>query len=172
MKEEFDALGVDFNTRGKRFDECVGVLRELWTGKMVEHHGTFFDFPRVQLRPVPRQPVPIYVGGMTPAALRRAARLGDGWVGAGQSVEDALETVARLKQLLAEAGRAHQPFEMVMPIPGSPPDLDGLKRLRDAGIGSVLSYPFTLTIGPTSTVGQKRAYLENYAANVIAKLKR
>lgn len=170
MKEEFEALGVDFHTRGKRFDECVEVLRQLWTGNMVEHHGRFFDFPRVQLRPVPRQPIPIYVGGMTAAALRRAATLGDGWVGAGQTVEHALETVAQLKRLRAEAGRASEPFDMLAPLLG-PPDLDALKRLRDAGVESVVSYPFTYTIGPTSSLAQKRAYLETYANNVIAKVK-
>lgn len=171
MKEEFDALGVDFQTRGKRFDECIEVLRALWTGKMIEHHGTFFDLPRVELRPVPRRPIPIYVGGQTPAALRRAATLGDGWVGAGQSLEQGLETVARLKQLRAEAGRAHEPLEMVVPIPGAPPDLDSFKRLRDAGVGSAVNYPFPLTLGPTSTIEQKRRDMETYANNIIVKMK-
>jgi len=170
MKEEFDAVGIDFQTRGKRFDESIAVLRKLWTGDLVEHHGRFFDFPHVQMRPVPRQPIPIYVGGMSPAALRRAARLGDGWVGAGQTVDDALTTVAQLNQLRAEAGRASEPFDMIVPLTG-PPQVDELKRLRDAGVGGAVNYPFTVTIGPTSTIAQKRAQLERFANDVIAKMK-
>lgn len=170
MKEEFDLLGVDFRTRGKRFDECIEVLRKLWSGKMVEHHGAFFDFPRMQMCPVPKEPVPIYIGGMSPAALRRTARLGDGWLGAGQTIGQALETVKQLDKLRAGAGRAREPFEAIVPIIG-PPDLDAFRRLEDAGVAGTGSFPFTFTLGPTSTLEQKRAYLEKFANDVIAKLR-
>ena len=171
MKEEFDVLGVDFHTRGRRFDECIEVLRRLWTGKIVEHRGRFFDFPRVRMWPVPRQPIPIYIGGMSAAAFRRAARLGDGWLGAGQTPQQALETVQRLNQLRSELGRSGAPFNMITPLT-VPPDVDTLKRLEDAGVGGTVSYPFTFTIGPTSTLEQKRAYLEGYAKGIISKLRR
>lgn len=171
MREEFEVLGVDFRTRGKRFDECIAVLRALWSGEMVEHHGACFDFPRVKVCPVPRTPIPIYVGGMSPPALRRAARLGDGWLGAGQTVEEGLQTVQRLQQLRAEAGRAAEPFDAIVPVHG-PPALDAFKRLRDAGVGGTVSYPFTFTIGPRSTLDQKRAYLERFAGEIMAKLDR
>ncbi len=170
MQEEFDVLGVDFRTRGKRFDECIDVLRKLWTGAMVEHHGDFFDFPRVQMCPVPRQPIPIYIGGMSTAALRRAARLGDGWLGAGQTPEEAIATVKRLHRLRRDAGRSREPFDAIAPLV-VPPQVDTLKRLQDEGVGGTVSYPFTFVIGPTSTLEQKRAYLEEYAANVIARLR-
>jgi len=170
MKEEFDVLGVDFHTRGKRFDECIDVLRKLWTGKMVEHHGRFFDFPRAQMCPVPATPIPIYIGGMSTAAFRRATRLGDGWLGAGQTPEQALDTIKQFDQMRAEAGRAGAPFDAIIPLT-VPPEVDTLKRLRDAGVGGTVSYPFMFTIGPTSTLQQKRAYLEGYANNVIAKLR-
>ncbi len=74
MKEEFDQLGVDFRTRGARFDESIDVLRTLWSGGMVEHHGRFFDFARLQMSPKPKRSVPIYVGGASDAALRCAAQ--------------------------------------------------------------------------------------------------
>lgn len=170
MKEEFDAVGVDFQTRGKRFDECVEVLRKLWTGEVVEHHGRFFDFPQVQMRPVPREPIRIYIGGMSPAAMRRAARLGDGWVGAGQTVDDAIATVATLKRLRAEAGRASEPFDVITPLLRSP-RLDEVERMHEAGVQGAGNYPFTVTIGPTSTVGQKRAQLERFANDIIAKFR-
>jgi probable F420-dependent oxidoreductase len=170
MKEEFDALGVDFHTRGKRFDECMQVLRKLWSGQLVEHHGRFFDFSRALMCPVAKQPIPIYIGGMSDAALRRAARLGDGWLGAGQTPDQALDTLRRLTQLRAEAGRAGEPFATVVPLV-TPPEIDTLKRLEDAGMGGTVSYPFTFTIAPTSTLEQKRAYLEGYANTVIAQLR-
>ena len=70
MKEEFDQLGVDFKTRGARFDESIEVLRALWRPGMVEHRGRFFDVPRLQMSPAPAKPVPIYIGGASPAAFR------------------------------------------------------------------------------------------------------
>jgi alkanesulfonate monooxygenase SsuD/methylene tetrahydromethanopterin reductase-like flavin-dependent oxidoreductase (luciferase family) len=73
MKEEFDIYGVDFRTRGKRTDEMIEVLHKLWRGEMVEHRGEHFDFPRVQLSPAPATPPPIYVGGASEVALKRAA---------------------------------------------------------------------------------------------------
>jgi probable F420-dependent oxidoreductase len=170
MKEEFDVFGVDFSTRGKRFDECIEVLRKLWTGKTVEHHGRFFDFPRVRMWPVPREPIPIYVGGMSTVALRRAATLGDGWIGAGQTPAEALETLTTLERMRAAAGRSGSPFQTIVALKAEP-DLDMLRRLRDGGLGGTVSYPFTFTVGPTSTLDQKRAYLERYASEVIAKLR-
>jgi probable F420-dependent oxidoreductase len=171
MREEFEALGVDFHTRGRRFDECIEVIRALWTGEVVEHHGEFFDLPGVKLCPVPRQRVPIHIGGTSPAALRRAARLGDGWLGPGQLAEDALDTLVRLDALRREAGRADAPFETVVPLV-TPPDLDTLRRLEDAGASGAVSYPFAFSVAPSSSLDQKRAYLESYANDVIEKLRR
>lgn len=170
MKEEFDILGVDFSTRGKRFDESIEVLRKLWSGAVVEHHGRFFDFPPVKMCPVPRTPVPIYIGGMSAAALRRTARLGDGWLGAGQTPEQASATAAELMQLRRAAGRGNDAFDIVTPLT-VPPEIDAIKRLQDAGVSGTVSYPFSFTIGPTSTIAQKRAYLESYADKIIAKMK-
>ena len=61
IREEFDVLGVDFRTRRRRCGEMLDVLRELWSGGMLEHHGEFFDFPRLQMSPTPAQPIPVYV---------------------------------------------------------------------------------------------------------------
>jgi probable F420-dependent oxidoreductase len=169
MKEEFDALGVDFKTRGKRYDECIEVIRKLQAGGVVEHHGDFFDFPRVAMSPVPTKPVPIYIGGLSEPALRRTARLGDGWLGPGQTLEDALATAQKINELRAEYGRSNEPFDMVVPVYGDL-SVDDYKRMEDAGITSAVSFPFAFSIGPDTTLDQKRAFLENYANNVIAKV--
>ena len=87
-EQEWDAVGLDFATRGRRVDEAIEVCRRLWTEPTVSHHGEFFDFDEVAFEPKPiQQPwPPILVGGESKAALRRAARLGDGWLGMGHTL--------------------------------------------------------------------------------------
>lgn len=71
-EEEFDATGQDFHNRGRRLDEMIGALRALWSGGWVEHHGTYYDIPPCQMNPSPPSPVPIYGGGGSDAAIKRA----------------------------------------------------------------------------------------------------
>ena len=171
MKEEFDQLGVDFRKRGARLDESIEVLRKLWAGGMVEHHGRFFAFPRLQMSPKPSQSVPIYIGGASDAALRRSARSGDGWLGNGSDPAEASRILGELARLRREAGRERLPFEAVVPLT-TPPDPDVLRRLEDQGAHGTVSYPFMYALGPTSTLLEKRRYLEGYAETVIRKARR
>jgi alkanesulfonate monooxygenase SsuD/methylene tetrahydromethanopterin reductase-like flavin-dependent oxidoreductase (luciferase family) len=120
------------------------------------------------MSPAPARPVPIYVGGVSPAALRRTARLGDGWLGNGSDPDEAARILAELARLRREAGREHLPFEAVVPLT-TPPDPDVLRRLEDRGAHGTVSYPFLYALGPTSTLDEKRRYLEGYAENVIRK---
>ena len=168
IQEEFDQLGVDFKTRGARFDESIDVLRKLWKPGMVEHHGRFFDFPRLQMSPAPAKPVPIYVGGASPAALRRTATRGDGWLGNGSDPAEAARILGELARLRREAGRERLPFEAIVPLT-TPPDADVLRALEDQGEHGTVSYPFMYALGPTSTIAAKRRYLEGYADSVIRK---
>jgi probable F420-dependent oxidoreductase len=169
MREEFEMQGVDFRTRGKRYDESIEVLRKLWTGEFVEHHGAHFDFPRLRMLPAPPKPVPILIGGTSDAALRRAARLGDGWVGSGQTPEQLDVILPKLAKLRREAGRANAPFEMIAPL-AVPPDAALYRKLEDQGVSGTVSYPFSYALGPRSTLDQKRAHLERFANDVIRKL--
>ncbi len=169
IREEFDTLGVDFRTRGRRYDECITVLRKLWSGEPVDHAGEFFSFERLQMSPAPTAPIPILVGGLSGPALRRAARVGDGWLGTGQTPEQAEEILDVLAKLRAEAGRASEPFEAIVPLV-TPPDGDVYRRLEERGACGTVSYPFTYALGPTSSLDQKRAYLEGFADQVISKL--
>ncbi len=171
MKEEFDQLGIDFRTRGARLDESIEVLRKLWAGGMVEHHGRIFDFPRLQMSPAPRQSVPIFVGGVSEAALRRTARSADGWLGNGSDPAEAARILGELARLRREAGRERLPFEAVVPLT-TPPDPDVLRRLEDQGAHGTVSYPFMYALGPKSTLAEKRRYLEGYAETVIRKARR
>jgi len=171
MKEEFDQLGQDFHTRGSRFDEMVEVMRKLWRGEMVEHHGRHYDFERLLMRPAPGEPIPIYVGGQSEPALRRAARLGDGWIGAGAyPPEEIPGFAARLRELRKHEGREHLPFDLIVPI-GATPDADLYRRLEDEGVTSTTSTPLAQSAGLGSSLDQKRRVLEQYAENVIRKMK-
>jgi probable F420-dependent oxidoreductase len=104
LREEVEAVGVDFDTRGARTDESVTALRALWTEDEPTFSGAHFRFERARSHPKPVQPsIPIHVGGHSVASARRAGRLGDGWFPLG--VDDALLPV-RLEQLRRAAGEA------------------------------------------------------------------
>jgi probable F420-dependent oxidoreductase len=181
QKEEFDAMGVDFHTRGKRTDEMIEVMRKLWYGGVVSHHGSFFDFTDIEMRPVPTQPVPFYCGGKSPAALRRAAVLCDGYVGPGHSMNEIPGLVAELGRLRAEAGRAGEPFETIVPI--MPIDLsrgpDDYRRMEDMGVTATFLPPFdaggidrdhTTGLGRRSTIDEKKRMMERAAETFIRKM--
>jgi probable F420-dependent oxidoreductase len=170
IQEEFDQLGVDFATRGRRFDEAIQVLRALWRGGMVEHHGEFFDFAPLQINPAPRAPIPVWVGGLAPAALRRAARLGDGWIGTGQTPDELPALLARLRRLRAEAGHEREPFETICPL-AAPPEVELLRRLEGEGMSSATAWPFSYTLAPGATLGEKRDAMLRFGQTVIAKLR-
>ena len=99
---------------GQRLDEMMTALRVLWGGGWVEHHGEHDDFGPLQIEPAPTRPVPIWCGGHSEPAMRRAALLADGWVGNAYSEEDAERYVGRMRALLAGAGRADEPFEIII----------------------------------------------------------
>ena len=91
IPEEFQWLGQEMKTRGKRLDEQIEIIRLVIGGGYVEYHGKHYDFDRLRMEPPapPGHPVPIYVGGHSEAGLRRAARMGDGWIGAQVTGGDA-----------------------------------------------------------------------------------
>jgi len=170
MREEYERFGVDFATRGARYDEMIQVLRSLWRGGMVEHHGEFFDFDRLEVEPAPGEPIPIYAGGNSRPALRRAARLGDGWISAGSAPAEIPEVMEALRVLRREAGRERLPFETIVSVAAAP-DADLYRRIEDEGVTAVLHWPFPYWLGPSSSLEQKRAGLEKYADQFIVPLR-
>jgi probable F420-dependent oxidoreductase len=167
IREEYDQLGEEFGSRGRRLDEMIEVLRKLWQGGMVEHHGNHYDFDRLQVSPAPPGPVPIYVGGASAAAQRRAAR-NDGWLGSGDDPAELPGIVERLHGYRRDTGLASAPFEVVVALT-SPPDVDVFRRLEDAGVTGVVSYPLLYTLGPGTSLDEKRAALQQYAENFMAR---
>ena len=166
MKEEFDIYGVEFRQRGSITDESIEVLHKLWRGGMVEHHGRHFDFPRVQLSPAPAVPPPIYIGGASEIALRRAARC-DGYIGAGTAPEQVGPLLRRLHALRRDYGRDHLPFEAMLGISAAP-SVDLYRRLADDGLESTVAPPFFYSLGKKrSTLDEKRRCMEAYAENIV-----
>lgn len=165
MKEEFDVYGVDFKTRGRRTDEMIEVLRKLWSGDIVEHDGEFFSFPRLRLLPAPGH-VPIIPAGASPVVMRRAARLGDGWMDQGNRVEDMPPLIAQLNEMRSEAGRDHLPFEIVMVLRDEwEPDL--FRKAQDMGVTAIQLLPAYFTLGRRSSLDEKKRYWESFAEKVL-----
>jgi len=169
MKEEFDNYGIDFKSRGRRTDEIIEVLHKLWGADWVDHQGEFFHYDNIKVRPRPRQAIPIFTGGSSPAALKRAARSADGWIGHGNAPEEVPELMEKLAALRADYGRSELPFETVLGLT-SPPDYDTFKRLEEAGMTAGVSYPFSMIFERNSSLDEKRRYMENFAEQFIQKL--
>lgn len=108
---EYISLGQDFHTRGRRIEEQVELLRQLWTQPLVDFAGRWHMVPDAGINPLPvQQPIPIWFGGGADAVLRRAARLGDGWMPLAASADDARPALDQLDGYLAEAGRTRSAF--------------------------------------------------------------
>lgn len=167
MEEEYRAVGVDFKTRGKRYDEMIDIMRLLWTGEMVEFHGEIFNFSRLQMSPKPLGRVPIYLGGGSPPAMRRAARKGDGWITGNFARETIAGTIASLRSMLREAGREAEAFELIAPVGAN---LDFIKELRDLGATSIIDLSSRRDIGPDRTLQQKADYFNRYSDEIISKV--
>lgn len=138
MREEFELLGQTFARRGARMDEMIDLMRALWSGGMVEHHGEFYDVDPVEMRPTPPEPVPIVIGGHSEIALRRAARIGDGWLGVQYSMERLAELCATLHRYRDEAGTADRPFSIIA-SPMVAPDVDAVESLAAMGVTTIMT---------------------------------
>jgi probable F420-dependent oxidoreductase len=170
MRDEFELLEQRFADRGARADEMIGILRRLWTGARVEHAGRFYGFPPLHMAPAPARPVPIYVGGTSAPALRRAARLGDGWISELHPSAEIARLVAQLRRERAAAGRAGDPFAVFASATDAA-DPDGFRRLADAGVTHVLTQPWLLYGVRRGPFDAQRQGLERFADEVMAKLR-
>jgi probable F420-dependent oxidoreductase len=167
MEEEFEMMEQPFSRRGKRCDEMLDVVRTLWSGGWVEHHGEFYDFDKLEMSPAPTAPVPILVGGLSEAALRRAAR-NDGWISDLQSTADLAQACATLQRYREEAGTSDRPFTVVASA-NDAADVDGYRRLEEAGVDVLLTWPWVFYTGFKSDEQQRIDGIRRFADDVIAK---
>lgn len=169
--EDFAVTGQDWKSRGKRMDEMIEIIRGLQTGEFFEYSGTHYQIQKIKMCPVPTQPIPILIGGHAEPALKRAARLGDGWMHAGGPPDELPRYLARIHELRKEYGRDHLPFE-VHAIHRDAFTVDGIKRLEDLGITNVVvGFSNSYQKGPDpQSLDDKLGDLRRFADNVIAKL--
>ena len=113
--------------------------------------------------------LPVYIGGESGPAMRRAARLGDGWIGTGTAPDQLASQIEKLRSLRGEAGRDHLPFETMASV-AALPDPDVYRRLEEQGLTGVVHWPFKYWLGESSTLEEKRAGMEQYAERVIVPL--
>ncbi len=168
--EDYELTGVPWERRGKRMDESVQIIKGLQTGKYFSWSGEIYQVPEVKICPVPTKPIPILIGGTSPPALRRAARLGDGWLHAGDEAD--LETqIDQLHHELKLNNRSTDDFEIhVISLDAYSPD--GIRRLAAKGVTDVIvgfRDPYT-TAQDTESLETKVAAMHQYAEAVISKI--
>lgn len=162
LEEEFELAGVDFRTRGKRLDELIQVVRKLWTGKPVSHEGDFFSFPEVVLAPAPRESIPIWCGGGSRPAMRRAAELGQGWLGLWYTPEQAEQAMRQLNELREASGRSAEPFEALIGLM-APPTAQTLEPLAASGITGIIASPWRMEDPAITGLQAKQSAMKSYA---------
>jgi len=170
-REDYDVLGADWANRGRRLDESIAIVRGLSAGGYFEYRGKEFDLPAVKIAPVPTEPIPVLIGGHSDAALRRAARLGDGWMHGGGDPADLPRLLARLAELRREA-RGHPPGEYeIHVISLDAYTTGGVRRLAEQGVTDVIiGFRWPYATGPdTEPLGKKLDSLRRFADDVIAK---
>lgn len=142
LREEWEAVGLDFDTRGVRVDEAIEICRLLWTEEVIEYHGKFFDFPPVAFEPKPVQkPGPaLQIGGDGPAAFRRVATVGSGWMPMNHSLDQLPGSLAQIGELAERAGRS-DPLELTFFGDVSRPD--DVEPYRAAGVTRLLVRPWS-----------------------------
>jgi len=166
LEEEFDAIGVPFNERGRRTDDYVAAMRALWTQDKASHHSEFVDFTDCISRPRPAQgTVPIHVGGHSAAAARRAGRLGDGFFPGKGSHEELAALFDVVRDTAKETGRDPDAIELTTGGNGAIGGraLDEVKALADLGVHRVILPAFLFWNDPAASLGQ-------YGEDVIAKV--
>lgn len=160
MEEEFRLMEQPFAARGKRADEMLDVLRKLWAGGWVEHHGEFYDFDEVEVTPAPGH-VPVYVGGLSKAALRRAAR-NDGWISDLHSMDELRELIGTIRSQRTGDGEFH-----VLASCRDAWDLDGYRRLEEIGVTHLVTQPWLFYAGDTQDVGERVDGIHRFADDII-----
>ena len=138
-KEEVIACGYNFNDRGKRCDEMLQMMKQLWTEPLAEFHGEYYDLEpcRMDPKPVQKPHIPIIVGGHSAAGFRRAAKYGDGWYGFQMDLDATAQVIRRLDAALANEGRSRDNFQLVI-TPPYQVTADMVKGYEDLGVDQLI----------------------------------
>lgn len=171
LPEEFEWCGADYESRGKRANEALEILKLLFAGGEVSYQGDYHSFGKIVMSPTPTKPVPIYIGGHSRPALRRAAKYGDGWASAMIGEAELVEIIRTLEDLRKQEGRGDEPFEIQTAI-RDVFDVDGFRRLENAGVTDILTQPWMFRgVAPDGPVEEKIAALEWFADHYIRPMR-
>lgn len=151
-EEEFDLLGQSFAKRGRRTDEMLDLMKVLWQPGWTEFDGEFYQTPRLEMTPTPPR-IPIYAGGLSDIALRRASR-NDGWIGDLITLDQALASVDRVRELRAEKGLTMDGFRVLTPLMDAF-TIEHFERASAGGIDAVLTMPWMFYSGPKASLSEK-----------------
>jgi probable F420-dependent oxidoreductase len=171
--DDYEIVGLPWEHRGRRFEECIAIIRGLAAGGYFEFHGECYDVPPVKMNPVPSQPIPILIGGHAQANIRRAARLADGWMPAGMAADELVRTIGQLHDLRREYGREREPFAIYA---FAMPDVDSIRQIEELGVTHVMTGYFG-TFNPygmatdTEPLADKIDRLRRFGDDVIAKFR-
>ena len=167
-KLEFELLGQSFARRGARADEMLEVMKKAWTGEWITHQGEFYEFERLKLTPpIPTSRIPVWVGGISNFALRRAAR-NDGWLSDLQPTAEILACIKEVRRYREELGRSSD-FD-VLASASDAAGVDGYRRLEDGGVNHVLTMPWVFYHGMTEDLDKKIDGIKRFSEDVIEKM--
>ncbi|HEY0953067.1 TIGR03619 family F420-dependent LLM class oxidoreductase [Nocardioides sp.] len=163
-REEFELLGQDFATRGRRTDEALALMARLWQPGWTEFDGEFHTAPRLAMEPTPTERIPVLVGGLSEVAFRRAARH-DGWVGDIYPIDEAVAHAGRLAEVRREAG-ADGEFSVITALSDAflP---EHFARAEAGGVTDCWTMPWAYYHGLDATLDQKIDALERFARDVL-----
>ena len=166
-EEDFAVCGVPWDKRGQRLDEQIEIFRGLETGDFFGYEGQLHHMPANKMCPVPSRPTPILTGGHAEPALKRAARLGDGWMCAGADLAQLEGYIRRINQLREEYGTADKPFR-IFTTGQDAFTRDGIEALERIGVTDVIiGFRNVYEMEPDRPLAEKIAMLEWYAGEFV-----
>jgi probable F420-dependent oxidoreductase len=166
-REEFDLMGQDFGTRGRRTDEALALLEQLWRPGWTETDGVHYPTPRLAMEPTPTAPVPVYVGGLSEVAFARAARH-DGWIGDLYTVEEAGRHARRLAEIREQVGATGE-FRVITALTDAflP---EQFAAAEEQGVTDVWTMPWAYYHGLEASLEQKVDGIRRFAEDVLVPL--
>jgi alkanesulfonate monooxygenase SsuD/methylene tetrahydromethanopterin reductase-like flavin-dependent oxidoreductase (luciferase family) len=170
--DDFRHCNVPWKGRGKRLDEMIEILRGVQSGDYFEYHGEHFDFPRLKMCPVPSQPIKITVGGHSAPALRRAARLGDGWVAANVTREEMRGLLSMLDGYRREYGSDRNDDFILQGMFSDIEMFDpaGYREARDMGLTDIAISLWGIYDPEQIELAERLDRIKRFAEEVLTKL--
>jgi probable F420-dependent oxidoreductase len=165
IPEEFTWTHTEKKTRGARTDEAIEIIKAVTLGGWVQYHGHHYDFDPLQVSPVGKKGVPVYVGGHAEPSLKRAARLGDGWISVNTTTDEIGSAIAKLRDY-----RGTLDGFVVSVLATDTFDPDGYRRLEDMGVTHAQVVPWYFFGGDPEDLDVRKASLFRFADEVMAKV--